>query len=174
MNMAAGSSLMANLMGLLRIRIKRGVNLAVRDLNTSDPYVVVRMGRQKLKTRVIKRDVNPEWNEDLTLSVQDPDTPVKITVYDHDTFSLDDKMGEAEFSIKEFIEALKIEVGSVPNGTVITSVHPSRSNCLVEESHVVYKDGRFIQEMCLRLNNVECGEVELELHWIDLPGSKGI
>lgn len=46
MNMAAGSSLMANLMGLLRIRIKRGVNLAVRDLNTSDPYIVVRMGRQ--------------------------------------------------------------------------------------------------------------------------------
>lgn len=44
--MAAGSSLMANLMGLLRIRIKRGVNLAVRDLNTSDPYIVVRMGRQ--------------------------------------------------------------------------------------------------------------------------------
>lgn len=95
-------------------------------------------------------------------------------MYDHDTFSLDDKMGEAEFSIKEFIEALKIEVGSVPNGTVITSIHPSRSNSLVEESRVVYKDGRFIQEMCLRLNNVECGEVELELQWIDLPGSKGV
>lgn len=95
-------------------------------------------------------------------------------MYDHDTFSLDDKMGEAEFSIKEFIEALKIEVGSVPNGTVISSVHPSRTNCLVEVSHVVYKDGRFVQEMCLRLNNVECGEVELELQWIDLPGSKGI
>ncbi|KAL8134589.1 protein C2-DOMAIN ABA-RELATED 4-like [Apium graveolens] len=174
MNMAAGSSLMANLMGLLRIRIKRGINLAVRDLNTSDPYVVVKMGRQKLKTRVIKRDVNPEWNEDLTLSVQDPNAPVKITVYDHDTFSLDDKMGEAEFSIKEFIGALKIEVGSVPNGTVITSIHPSRSNCLVEESHVIYKDRRFVQEMCLRLNNVECGEIELELQWIDLPGSKGI
>lgn len=36
---------------------------------------------QKLKTRVIKRDVNPEWNEDLTLSVQDPDVPVKIVSF---------------------------------------------------------------------------------------------
>ena len=37
---------MNNLLGLLRIRIKRGVNLAVRDINSSDPYVVVKMGKQ--------------------------------------------------------------------------------------------------------------------------------
>lgn len=36
---------------------------------------------QKLKTRVIKKDVNPEWNEDLTLSVQDPDVPVKLVSF---------------------------------------------------------------------------------------------
>lgn len=35
-----------NLLGLLRIRVKRGVNLAVRDLNSSDPYVIVKMGKQ--------------------------------------------------------------------------------------------------------------------------------
>lgn len=39
-------SLMENLLGLLRIRVKRGVNLAVRDLNSSDPYVIVKMGKQ--------------------------------------------------------------------------------------------------------------------------------
>ncbi|KAI3759283.1 hypothetical protein L6452_06981 [Arctium lappa] len=32
--------------GLLRVRIKRGVNLAIRDINTSDPYIVIRMGKQ--------------------------------------------------------------------------------------------------------------------------------
>lgn len=42
----SGKSLMEDLLGLLRIRIKRGVNLAVRDVNTSDPYVVVKMGKQ--------------------------------------------------------------------------------------------------------------------------------
>ncbi|KAM7479641.1 hypothetical protein LguiA_027854 [Lonicera macranthoides] len=72
------SSLMDSLLGLLRIRIKRGVNLAVRDINSSDPYIVVKMGKQKLKTRVIRKDVNPEWNEDLTLSVSDPDLPIKL------------------------------------------------------------------------------------------------
>lgn len=33
---------------------------------------------QKLKTRVVKKDVNPEWNEDLTLSISDPNLPIKL------------------------------------------------------------------------------------------------
>ncbi|CAI9113680.1 OLC1v1014328C2 [Oldenlandia corymbosa var. corymbosa] len=165
---------MDHLLGLLRIRVKRGVNLAVRDVRTSDPYVVVKMGKQKLKTRVINKDVNPEWNEDLTLSVSDPSHPIKLTVYDHDMFSMDDKMGDAEFDMKAFVEALKMKLDGLPNGTIITRVPPLRTNCLSEESCVMWKDGKIIQDMCLRLRNVECGEVEIQLQWIDLPGSKGL
>ncbi|KAJ7970269.1 Protein C2-DOMAIN ABA-RELATED like [Quillaja saponaria] len=167
-------SLMDNLLGLLRIRIKRGVNLAVRDVRTSDPYVVVKMGKQKLKTRVVKKDVNPEWNEDLTLSVTDPNLPVKLTVYDHDTFSMDDKMGDAEFEIKSYIEALKMNLENLPSGTVISRVQPSRKNCLAEESCITWESNKIIQDLVLRLRNVECGEVEVQLQWIELPGSKGI
>ncbi|KAL3529138.1 hypothetical protein ACH5RR_008460 [Cinchona calisaya] len=167
---APTKSSMENSLGLLRIRVKRGVNLAVRDVRTSDPYVVVKMGHQKLKTRVIKKDVNPEWNEDLTLSVSDPNIPIKLTVYDHDLFSMDDKMGDAEFDINAFIEALKMKLDGLPNGTIVTRVTPLRTNCLSEESCVIWKDGKIIQDMCLRLRNVECGEVEIQLQWIDLPG----
>ena len=35
-----------NMMGLLRIRVKRGINLAIRDIKSSDPYVIVRLGKQ--------------------------------------------------------------------------------------------------------------------------------
>jgi len=169
----AAKSLMDEMLGLLRVRIKRGVNLAVRDVVTSDPYVVVKMGKQKLKTRVIKKDINPVWNEDLTLSVADPNTPIKLTVYDHDTFSMDDKMGDAEFDIKPFMEALRIKLNGLPSGTVIKRVRPCRSNCLSDETCVIWKDGKVIQDMILRLRNVESGEVELQLQWIDLPGARG-
>ncbi|KAK6127745.1 hypothetical protein DH2020_038521 [Rehmannia glutinosa] len=179
-------SLMDNLLGLLRIRVKRGINLAVRDVRSSDPYVVVRMGKQRLKTRVIRKDINPEWNEDLTLSVSDPSQPVFLVcgLANHlvnccidcvrpDTFSMDDKMGDADFDIRPFIEGLKMHLEGLPNGTIIKNT-TGKVNCLAEESSVVWKDGKVTQDMCLRLKNVECGEVELQLQWIDLPGSKGL
>lgn len=96
------------------------------------------------------------------------------TVYDHDTFSMDDKMGDAEFDIEAYIEALKMNLEGLPSGTIITRVQPSRQNCLVEESSIMWNEGRVVQDLCLRLRNVECGEVEVQLQWIDLPGSKGL
>uniref|UniRef100_A0A7N1A7B4 C2 domain-containing protein n=1 Tax=Kalanchoe fedtschenkoi TaxID=63787 RepID=A0A7N1A7B4_KALFE len=165
---------MDSILGLLRIRVKRGINLAVRDVRSSDPYCVVKMGRQKLKTRFIRKDTNPEWNEDLTLSVADPNLPVTLTVYDHDTFSKDDKMGVAEFDVKPFLSALKTTTQGLPSGTVLSRIQPCRKNCFSDESRITWKDGKVIQDMILRLRNVECGEVEIQLQWIDLPGSKGL
>lgn len=160
-----------NMMGLLRIRIKRGINLAIRDIKSSDPYVIVRLGKQKLRTRIIKKSLNPEWHEDLTLCVTDPDEPVKLFVYDHDTFTPDDKMGDAEFDIQPFLEAVKMNLEGFPDGTIITKVKPNRANCIAEESSIIWKDGKVTQNMFLRLRNVERGEIELQLQWIDVPSS---
>ena len=33
---------------------------------------------QKLKTRVVKDNCNPEWNEELTLSIADTDVPINL------------------------------------------------------------------------------------------------
>ncbi|KAK1433202.1 hypothetical protein QVD17_10110 [Tagetes erecta] len=164
---------MEHLLGLLRVHVHRGVNLAVRDVTSSDPYVVIRMGKQKLKTRVVKKNINPVWDEDLTLSIAEP-LPVKLEVYDRDTFSMDDKMGDAVFDIHPFLEAVKMRLGNLPDGTIITTVKPMRTNCLAEESHVTWTDGKVIQNMVLRLQKVECGEVEIQLSWIDIPGSRGL
>ena len=82
-------------------------------------------------------------------------------------------MGYAEFDIKSFTEALKMNLSNLPSGTTISRMLPSRQNCLAEESCVVWKDGKVIQDIYLRLRNVECGEVEIQLQWIDLPNHKG-
>ncbi|XP_009381107.2 GTPase activating protein 1-like isoform X2 [Musa acuminata AAA Group] len=163
-----------HLLGLLRVRVQRGVNLAVRDFTSSDPYVILRMGNQKLKTRVIKRNTNPIWNEELTLSVEDPALPVRLEVYDKDTFSLDDPMGNAEFDIRPFVEAVRMNLQGVPNGTMITKVAPSRQNCLADESAIYWSDGKVLQDLVLRLKDVERGEVELQLQWVSIPGASGL
>ncbi|XP_044970742.1 GTPase activating protein 1-like [Hordeum vulgare subsp. vulgare] len=164
--------MLGHLVGLVKVRVTRGVNLAIRDLRSSDPYVVVRMGKQKLKTRVVRKSINPEWNDELTLSVEDPTVPVKLDVFDKDTF-FDDPMGNAELDIGSLVEAarMRVQMQGV-DGTVVKKLVPNRQNCLAEESAVYLSEGTVKQDVVLRLRNVECGEVELQLQWIDIPGSK--
>ncbi|XP_018686264.1 protein C2-DOMAIN ABA-RELATED 3-like isoform X2 [Musa acuminata AAA Group] len=133
---------MEHMMGLLRVRVVRGVNLAYRDARGSDPYVVMRMGGQQ--------------------------------VYDKDTFSRDDKMGDAEIDIQPFVEAVKMNFSGLPNGTIIKTLTPNRQNCLAEESAIVWKDDMIVQDVVLRLRNVESGELELQLNWINIPGALGL
>jgi len=95
-------------------------------------------------------------------------------VYDKDIFSADDPMGNAEFDIQPFVEALKMNLEGVPNGTIIRKLMPSRQNCLAEESPIFMSDGKVVQHMALRLRDVERGEVELRLEWVTIPGAKGL
>ncbi|XP_022949047.1 protein C2-DOMAIN ABA-RELATED 3-like [Cucurbita moschata] len=162
---------MENWMGLLRIHVCRGINLAIRDVYSSDPYVILKMGDLKLKTRVVKQNTNPQWNEDLTLSIEDPNLPITMFVYDKDRFSLDDKMGDAEIDARPFVEVVKMKLNNLQSGTIVRTIQPSKSNCLSEESYIVWENGEITQKMFVRLRNVECGEVELQLKWIGIPGS---
>lgn len=95
-------------------------------------------------------------------------------VYDKDLFSMDDKMGDAEFDLGPFLETQKLCLDQVRSGTIVRKVKPNRDNCLSEESCIVWKDGKITQNMMLRLRNVERGEIEIEIYWIDIPGSRGL
>ncbi|KAI6677156.1 hypothetical protein NL676_037952 [Syzygium grande] len=159
------------LTGLLKIRVKRGSDLAVRDILTSDPYVVVSLAHQKWKTRVVKNNCNPEWNDERTLSIADPNIPINLTVYDKDMITADDKMGEAEVDIKPYMDVLEKRLENLPTPTPIARIQPSRDNCLAVESSIVWEDGKIYQDMVLGLRNVERGKVEVRLEWIHVPDS---
>ncbi|GAB4828752.1 Protein C2-DOMAIN ABA-RELATED 7 [Ancistrocladus abbreviatus] len=165
---------MEHLMGLLRIRVRRGRNLPVHDTRSSDPYVLVTMGTQKLKTRTVKDNCNPEWNDELTLAVSDPDAPITLMVYDKDTFTKDDKMGEANIDIKPYLDCVKAGIQDLPTGTVASKEYPNQENCLADVSQIVSVDGKLVQDMTLRLKKASTGEVEVQIEWIDVPGSRGL
>uniref|UniRef100_A0A1D1YYQ9 Putative ADP-ribosylation factor GTPase-activating protein AGD11 n=1 Tax=Anthurium amnicola TaxID=1678845 RepID=A0A1D1YYQ9_9ARAE len=163
-----------HMLGLLKVRVIRGVNLVRRDVRASDPYAMVMMGQQKLKTRVVRNNVNPEWDDELTLCVVDSTLPVKLLVYDKDTFGSDDPMGHAEFDIQTFLEVVKMRLEGVPNNTVVKKMTANRNNCLADESKIYICDGKVAQDLILRLKDVESGEVELQLQWVDVPNSRGL
>ncbi|CAA6673182.1 unnamed protein product [Spirodela intermedia] len=158
---------MDQMMGLLKVRVVRGKNSLS---GTSAPATPTWFSLQKLKTRVVKKNINPEWNDDLTLSVVDPAQAIKLVVYDKDTFSVDDPMGNADFDLRPFLEAVQMRSAGATDEAVAKKVGPGRSNCLAEESSIyVAAGGELVQDVVLRLRDVESGEVQLRLQWVDLP-----
>ena len=50
--------------GVLKILLKKGVGLKAADLNgKSDPYVIVCCGKQERKSKIIKKTLDPVWNQ---------------------------------------------------------------------------------------------------------------
>lgn len=90
-------------------------------------------------------------------------------VYDHDTFSADDIMGEADVDLQPMItSAMAFGNAGMFDDMQIGKWLNSDDNALMEDSSVNIVGGKIIQEMGLKLQNVECGELYLELEWMPL------
>ncbi|MCO5575538.1 hypothetical protein L7F22_029339 [Adiantum nelumboides] len=161
---------MVEFQGLLKVRVIKGTYLAIRDVKTSDPYVVVRIGHQTMKTRVINSNLNPIWNEELMLSVPSPPPPLKVQVFDKDLLSADDSMGEAEVDLQPLVSAASLHEGiTTKNRLQVGKWLATNDNALVEDSLIWLKeDGHVTQGISLRLQNVESGLLDLDLEWVPL------
>ncbi|KAG9439133.1 hypothetical protein H6P81_019298 [Aristolochia fimbriata] len=160
---------MVEFIGLLKVKVIKGTNLAVRDMLSSDPYVVLTLGQMRAQTTVISSNLNPVWNEELMLSVPHNFKAMKMEVYDYDTFSADDIMGEAEIDIQPLIgAALAIDDPSKFADMQIGKWLKSHDNALISDSTINVVDGKIKQEISLKLQNVESGEIDLELEWMSL------
>nr|CAA71759.1 hypothetical protein [Sporobolus stapfianus] len=160
--------------GKLNVRVVRGSNLAICDplTHTSDPYVVLHYGAQKVKTSVQKKNPNPVWNEVLQLSVTNPTKPVHLEVFDEDKFTADDSMGVAEINLTDIYDAAKLDLKHAADGTRIKTIYPVGVNYLGGESHVMWKDGKVVQDLILKLTKTDSGLITLQLEWVHVPGVK--
>lgn len=90
-------------------------------------------------------------------------------MFDHDYFSADDIMGEAEIDLQPLItSAMAFGDAGMFDDMQIGKWLKSNDNALVGDSTVNILDGKVKQEMTLKLQNVESGELDLELEWIPL------
>ncbi|XP_015239508.1 PREDICTED: multiple C2 and transmembrane domain-containing protein 1-like isoform X2 [Cyprinodon variegatus] len=81
----------------LEIELKRGHNLAIRDRGgTSDPYVKFKLaGKEVFRSKTIHKNLNPVWDEKITLVVDSLSDPLYVKVFDYDFGLQDDFMGSA-------------------------------------------------------------------------------
>ncbi|KAK9051070.1 hypothetical protein SSX86_027696 [Deinandra increscens subsp. villosa] len=166
---------MEGVIGVLKLTVKKGSNLAVRDWTrgTSDAYVIATLDHQrklhvvvqKTKTKVVRDTCNPVWDCDLTMIIKDPKAPITLTVHDKDTFSEDDTMGVAHLDLSPCIECMETrkDLHHLPVGTQLDTVQPDEQNNLVEESHIIWNKDVITQDMHIRLKNVETGEIEVQI-----------
>ncbi|EFO22670.2 C2 domain-containing protein [Loa loa] len=87
----------------VRIYLKEGHNLVIRDASgSSDPYVKFKYkSRTYFKSSTIYKNLNPIWDEEFTLLIDDPTTPICMDVYDYDRWATDDYMGGAVIDLSQ-------------------------------------------------------------------------
>ncbi|XP_020237931.1 probable ADP-ribosylation factor GTPase-activating protein AGD11 isoform X2 [Cajanus cajan] len=147
---------MIEFVGLIKVNMVKGINLAIRDVMSSDPYVIISLGHQTVKTRVIKNNLNPIWKESLMLSIPDDIPPLKMVVLDKDTFSTDDFMGEVEINIEPLVSAAKAcEKSSTIESIQLGKLVANGDNTLTKDGIIFLEDGKVKQEVSVRLQHVE-------------------
>lgn len=86
-------------------------------------------------------------------------------VLDKDLLSRDETMGDASVDVGLLIQTGYLNPDDTPEGEIVYKVRPDETNNLVETSNLFWADGKVVQDIILRLQNVECGELELQLQW---------
>ena len=80
--------------GVLRVRVISAEHLWPKDASgTSDPYVVVRVGKAEARTKVVKKCLSPEWNETFEFPFSRRTRFVRVDMFDHDLVGKHDFLG---------------------------------------------------------------------------------
>ncbi|KAF9586181.1 hypothetical protein BGW38_008898 [Lunasporangiospora selenospora] len=90
-----------------------------------DPFVIVAFGENIFRTKVIRHNLNPVWQANLTFPVKSGEEEflVRYAVHDWDKFSRNDAVGTATINVNELIQTpCQLEVGT---GATNTGMHES-------------------------------------------------
>ncbi|KAK3518986.1 hypothetical protein QTP70_016199 [Hemibagrus guttatus] len=149
--------------GVLRIHLKEAQALIAKDSfmggmvkGKSDPYVKIRVGGSTFKTRVIKENLNPVWNElyEVILTAL-PGQEVQFDLYDKDV-DQDDFLGRFKLSLSDLISSqfTDQQYGFMPRKSTTDAIFALR--ILMEK----YRDGQ---------RELHCVFVDLEKAYDRVP-----
>ncbi|KNC54125.1 uncharacterized protein AMSG_09901 [Thecamonas trahens ATCC 50062] len=87
--------------GVITIDVHEARNLLSGDVTmSSDPYVVIRVGDQKVETDVVRMSKSPTWNAHFELHASN-DGLLRFEVWDKDTATSDDALGLLDIPLSQ-------------------------------------------------------------------------
>ncbi|KAE9591544.1 hypothetical protein Lal_00039054 [Lupinus albus] len=127
----------------LVVRVIEAKNLPPTDPNgLSDPYVRLQLGKQRFRTKVIKKCLNPKWDEEFSFRVDDLNEELVISVMDEDKFLIDDFVGQLKVPMSLVFDE---EIKSL--GTAWYSLQPKSKKIKNKESGEVRLSIYFSQKI---------------------------
>ncbi|KAJ8417396.1 hypothetical protein AAFF_G00286230 [Aldrovandia affinis] len=80
--------------GFLQAKVIKATDLLAADLNgKSDPFCVLELGNDRLRTHTLYKSLKPEWNKVFTFPVKDIHEALEVTIYDEDGDKAPDFLG---------------------------------------------------------------------------------
>ncbi|XP_077237557.1 C2 and GRAM domain-containing protein At1g03370-like [Tasmannia lanceolata] len=121
----------------LTVHVIEARNLLAMDFNgSSDPYVKIQLGKYRFRTKVVKKCLNPLWDEEFCFRVEDLKEELTISVFDEDKYFNDDFVGQMKVPISEVFNA--------DNKTLGTAWYP-------------------LQPKTKKSKNKDCGDIRLTI-----------
>ncbi|EYU27641.1 hypothetical protein ABFS82_13G138500 [Erythranthe guttata] len=97
----------------LLVRVIEAKNIPALDPNGfSDPYVKLQLGKQRYKSKVVKKCLNPSWCEEFIFKVDDLKDELLICVLDEDKYFNDDFVGQIKVPVSQVFEAKDKSLGT--------------------------------------------------------------
>ncbi|CAH2224237.1 extended synaptotagmin-1 [Pelobates cultripes] len=101
---------------VIRVFVLEAENLIAKDnfmggmiKGKSDPYTVIRAGGKSVRTKVVKENLNPRWDQAFEILVTDiPGQDIEFNVFDKDV-DADDSLGSCKVSVKDVLKKKTID-----------------------------------------------------------------
>ncbi|KAJ9567004.1 hypothetical protein OSB04_002970 [Centaurea solstitialis] len=98
----------------LLVRVIEAKNIPAMDPNgSSDPYVKLKVGHQRCKTKVVKKCLNPSWCEEFSFKVEDLKEQLVVSVLNDDKYFNDDFIGSFKIPISRVFDTPDKSLGTV-------------------------------------------------------------
>lgn len=93
-----------NDLGQVRVHLVRARGLHSADfIGKSDPFAVLAIGDMDFKSKLIKRDLDPFWDEHFIFPIADIDDVLTITINDDDRFNDPEFLGKVQIPLLDLL-----------------------------------------------------------------------